>query len=92
MATKEHIKWLKANGHGPSLAMLTGTDARALDAIAACWTLYSVERDPAAIQAAALLVSMMQPKCRPIAKALIPWAMDWSDEGTVWALVLTVTE
>jgi len=33
MAAKEHMKWLRANGH--STAPLTGTDARALDAIAA---------------------------------------------------------
>lgn len=88
MAAKEHTKWLRANGHGSSLAALTGTDARALDAIAACWTLYSVERDPRVLDAVGALLLMMQPKCRAVAQALIPWAMDWSDEGPVWALLV----
>lgn len=90
MAAKEHTKWLKANGH--SLAPLTGTDARALDAIAACWALYAVERQPRILDAVARLVSIMQPKCRPLAAALIPWAMDWSDQVPVWALVEAVEE
>lgn len=85
MNKKEHAKWLRANGH--SLAPLTGTDARALAAIAACWQLYAVERQPHVIEAIGHLVLVMQPKCRHLAAALIPWAMDWSDQGPLWSLV-----
>lgn len=80
-----HLKWLRANGH--STAGLTGTDARALAALAACWELYSLERDERALEAVASLVLVMQPSMQPLARALIPWAMDWSDEGPVWQLV-----
>lgn len=86
----EHAKWLKANGH--SLAPLTGTDARALAAIAACWTLYSVERDPRVLDAIATLVQVMQAKTRPLAGALIPWAMDWSDEARLWPMIERAVE
>lgn len=86
MSRPEHLRWLKAHGH--DLAPLTGTDARALAAIAACWQLYAVERCANAIEAAGHLVLTMQPKTRPLAKALIPWALDWSDEEPVWLRVL----
>lgn len=85
MKGAEHLKWLRANGH--KTAGLTGTDARALAALAACWELYSLERDERALEAVASLVLAMQPSMQPLARALIPWAMDWSDEGPVWQLV-----
>lgn len=142
MTRPEHLRWLKANGH--DLAPLTGTDARALAAIAACWRLepapelqvlhrqdrvpgdgatfdaacerehrvhvpdgelrlhrvrrveverdrrsfvYTIERRSLVVEAVANLALVMQPSTRPLAKALIPWAMDWSDEEPVWALV-----
>ena len=82
----EHAKWLRANGH--SLAPLTGTDARALEAIACCWQLYTVvDRRQHVIEAVAQLALTMQPSTRSLARSLIPWAMDWSDEEPVWQLV-----
>ena len=85
MAAAPHAKWLKANGR--DLAPLTGTDHRALSAIAQCWQLYAVERQNHVIDAVAHLVLVMQPSTRHLAAALIPWAMDWSDEEPVWTLV-----
>lgn len=85
MAAKEHIRWLKANGH--NVAALTGTDHRALEAIAACWELYSVERQDNALSAVRCLLGSMQRKCWPLAKALIPRSLDWSDEEPVWARI-----
>jgi len=84
----EHVRWLRANGHGAELGALTGTDARALAAIAACWQLYAVDRSPRVIEAVASIVGSMQPKCGALAGMLIPWALDWSDEAPVWGLVL----
>jgi hypothetical protein len=80
---------LRANGHAAALAALTGTDARALAAIAACWQLYAVDRSPRVIEAVARLVGSMQPKCGALAGTLIPWALDWSDEAPVWAAVVS---
>lgn len=85
MKASEHLRWLRANGH--STAALTGTDARALAAIAACWTLYTVERNELVLEAVAALAQLMQSSVRPLARALIPWAMDWPDEQPVWTLV-----
>lgn len=88
-------QWLKAcekdkSTHAElpgSLAMLTGTDARALDAISACWVLYAHSRNPHVLPAVTLLLRLMQPKCRPFARELIAWAMDWSDREKLWSVV-----
>ena len=79
------LVWLRANKH--NLAPLTGTDVKALLAIAYSWRLYSYTRDAGVIDAVVKLLRTMQPKCWRYAKALIPWAMDWSDEDVVWAEV-----
>jgi len=80
------LVWLRANKH--NLAPLTGTDVKALLAIAYSWRLYSYTRRDEVIFAVAQLLRTMQPKCWRYAKALIPWAMDWSDELPVWFRVL----
>ncbi len=90
MKAAEHLKWLRANGH--DTAGLTGTDARALAAIAACWTLYTVERDERVLDAVAALLQVMQLSQRRLARALIPWAMDWSDEEPVFRLVVAAAK
>jgi hypothetical protein len=82
----EHIRWLRANHY--DLAPLTGTDRKALDAIAACWQLYAYERCAWTLDAVALLLVSMQPKNHHFAMHLIPWAMDWNDEGPVWTMVV----
>jgi len=77
------LTWLRNNHH--DLGPLTGTDTRALLAIAGCWRLYFNSSDPELVLiAVAHLLRCMQPKCWKFAKALIPWAGDWSHESTVW--------
>lgn len=95
-------KWLRAVVKDPSareragladlgphcLGMMTGQDARALAAVAACWQLYASSDEDgaeAALSAAALLLAGMQKQCWPFARALIAFAMDWTDIGHVWA-------
>lgn len=81
-------QWLRANGH--DLGPLTGQDARALDAIAACWELYS-NSDAAgqfgALDAVRALLPAMQKKCWPLARELIAYAMDWGDRERLWSRV-----
>jgi hypothetical protein len=87
----EPLRWLRANHH--DLAPLTGTDTRALLAIAACWRLYFNADDQASVlRAVAELLASLQPKCWRLAKALIPWAGDWSHEGPVWQAVDDLVE
>jgi hypothetical protein len=77
------LQWLRANKH--DLGALTGADTRALLAIAACWRLYWCADYPAAVLAAiGHLLRCMQPKCWKFAKALIPWAGEWSHEPLLW--------
>jgi hypothetical protein len=79
----EPLRWLRANKQ--DLAPLTGTDTRALLAIARCWKLYFNADDPELVlQAVRALLKCMQSKCWIYAKKLIPWAGDWSHEETVW--------
>lgn len=81
------LLWLRENNH--DLGALTGTDTRALLAIASCWRLYfnSSSRD-SVLLAVAHLLRCMQPKCWRFAKALIPWAGDWSHEPEVWSALV----
>jgi hypothetical protein len=90
--------WLRACSKDPltraqlpgSLAMLTGQDTRALDAIAACWVLYASSDDDGAagaLTAVRALLPALQPQCRGFARELIAWAMDWSDRAKLWPLV-----
>lgn len=75
------------------MAMLTGQDSRALGAIAACWKLYACADDKggrAALDAVRALLAALQPKCRPFARELIPFALDWDDRGRLWPLVSRV--
>jgi hypothetical protein len=70
--------------------MLTGQDFRALAAIAACWKLYSGSDDEggrAALDAVRALLAALQPQCRPFARELIPFALDWDDRARLWPLV-----
>lgn len=79
-----------ALGAIPDLAGLTGQDTRALAAVAACWELYFASdgdgRDAAILSIAALLVAM-QAKYVPLARALIPFAGDWSHIEEAWSAV-----
>jgi len=82
--TPEHLKWLRANGH--NLAPLTGTDTKALAAVAACWELYAYTRSERVLKAARELAAEMQDSTRPLARELIAYAMDWSDRDKLWPL------
>lgn len=92
--------WLRAAMRDPSspislprgltLAALTGQDAKTLDAIASCWTLYAggdLDAERGALAAIRALLPALQPHCRPFARELIPWALDWHDRERVWPLV-----
>jgi hypothetical protein len=90
--------WLRSCGKDPNspavlpgpLAMLTGQDTRALEAIAACWQLYASSDDDGAAGALAAvraLLPAVQPACRGFARELIAWAMDWHDREKLWPLV-----
>jgi hypothetical protein len=78
----EHIAFLKANGH--NLGALTGTDFRALAAIAALWHLYAYSRKANVIGAVNLALVEMQASTRVFARPLIAHAMDWSDVDDIW--------
>lgn len=69
---------------------LTGQDLRALKSVAHAWEVYSVGDEMtkrAALHAVAALLTTIQPKCRPLARELIAWAMDWNDRERIWPLV-----
>lgn len=85
----EWVKWLRAwaKNNGESLAPLTGTDFRALAAIAALWELYSMERHARVLDAVRIALGEMQPSTRHFARPLIARAMDWSDQDKLWPLV-----
>jgi hypothetical protein len=75
---------------GLTLGALTGQDDRTLDAIAACWMLYAGSDDDgaqAALSAVRCLLPALQPQCRPFARELIAWALDWPDRDRLWPLV-----
>lgn len=72
------------------LAALTGQDARALDAIVACWELYACSDEDGqrgALSAVRALLPAMQASTRWIAYEMIPYALDWGDRERLWPLV-----
>jgi len=74
----------------PTLGALTGQDKRALDAISACWELYSSSDEAgerAGLQAIRSLLPALQPQCRPFARELIAFSLDWPDRARLWPLV-----
>ena len=86
-------QWLRACSRDPysptkitraALGALTGTDHRALHAIAACWEIYSYTRDERILRAVEILLAHLQPQCWRFAKELIARSMDWSDRELVW--------
>jgi hypothetical protein len=74
----------------PTLGALTGQDKRALDAISACWELYSSSDEAgqgASLAAIRSLLAALQPQCRPFARELIAFSLDWPDRARLWPLV-----
>jgi hypothetical protein len=79
------VGWLKANG--VNLAPLTGTDRRALKAVAEAWTVYADTRHARILDAIAILLIEMQPWSVELTKLLIARAMDWGDVDAIWPLI-----
>lgn len=71
--------WLRANLGKKSLAPLTGTDARALQAAVQIMEHYAYDNSPSVLVAFRLVVLRMQPKCYLFAYHAIAHVMDWSD-------------
>jgi hypothetical protein len=89
-------QWLRACSRDPysptkitraALGAITGTDSRALHAIAACWELYSVSGREVVLDAVPPLLTQLQPKCWRFAKELIARSMNWEDRDRVWSLL-----
>ena len=70
-----------------ALGAVTGTDARALRAIAACWDVYAYTAEPAVLDAVSALLTTLQPQCWRFARELIARSLDWSDRDRVWSLL-----
>jgi len=93
------MQWARADSKDPSspsdlgtqsLAALTGQDTRALNAIVACWELYSCSDEDGqrgALDAVRALLPAMQPSTRWIARELIPFVLEWGDRGRLWHIV-----
>lgn len=78
-------RWLKANFGRHALAPLTGTDSRALSAVAHIVALYAVSGDGHALGALHDVVLCMQPETRELAYHAIAYQLDWGDRARVWA-------
>ena len=71
-------------------APCTGQDHRALDAFAHVLELYAASDGvgrSSALAAMVALLSAMQENCWPLAKKMIPHALDGGDEETVWSRI-----
>jgi len=73
-----------------SLGILTGQDARALHAFAACLALYASSDDDgraAAMISLNALLGGMQASCWPFVRELIAQQLDWHDRERLWPLI-----
>lgn len=81
----ELLRWLRANLGRGALAPLTGTDSRALAAVAHILMLRAVadsERLP--LEAFRAVVLTMQPKTRELAYHAVAWCGEWEWRERVW--------
>ena len=103
MAKETWYRWLRECLRDPSsparmpssLGMLTGQDTRVLRAISACWELCSCSDEAgerAALEAVRCLLPALQPQCRPLARELIAFSLDWPDRARLWPLVESASE
>lgn len=83
--------WLNHHVGKGALAPCTGQDRAALYAFRHLLEMYAVG-DAAgrghALTAMACVVKGMQSMVRPLAKKLIPMALDWGDEEPLWAQIM----
>jgi hypothetical protein len=92
MATEKPLcqtaaKWIRGRLGRDALAPLTGQDSRALGAFVHLVALYGNSDGDGrrcALVAMASAVRAMQPSTRHLAKAAIPYVLDWSDEDPIW--------
>lgn len=76
-----------------SLAALTGTDTRALEAFIACMKLYNYCDHPGTVLAAArLILGEMQAKTRWIAREFLPYTGNWEDREQLWPILTKPVE
>jgi hypothetical protein len=76
-----------------ALAPLTGQDSRALSAFFHLVELYGVADEDgrvSALNAMTYALLAMQPSTRYLAKAGIPFLLDWEDEDRIWRQVCDV--
>ena len=76
--------WLKANLGNESLAVLTGTDRRALMAAVQIVELNAYDSCQSNIDAFGDIVRRMQPSARELAYHAIAHVSDWSDRNRIW--------
>ncbi len=67
-----------------SLAALTGTDVRVLDAFVGCLLVYAYVGDERALRAMRDLLPLLQDSTRWVARELIPFVLDWHDRERLW--------
>jgi len=70
--------------------VITGQDARALNAVAALWEMYAGADDDSqrnAMMAIRWVVSTMGDGSKPFARELIARSLDWSDRDRLWPVV-----
>lgn len=100
MAQQSWRTWLRASQRDPNspartpnpLGALTGQDARVSSDISACPEVYSgADHAGQKVALAAIwqLLPSLQPQCRPFARELIAFSLDWSDRARLWPLVET---
>ena len=75
-----------------TLAPLTGTDFRALEAFVAFVKLYSYTNDRRLLKGAFVALSAMQESTRWVARELIAFVLDWSDRERLWPVILSFGE
>lgn len=89
-------QWVRAverDPHTPSsirkgtLAALTGTDRRVLDAFVACLELYAYDNSPTVLTAARKVLTRIRPSMCWVAKELIAFVFEWHDRERLWWLV-----
>lgn len=81
---REEIAAFLYENLGTATGALTGTDMRALCAVAGLMNLYAYTRDESLLPHFKTYVEMMQRKTRWFAFHVVASQLDWSDRAEVW--------
>lgn len=87
---RDAVGWVKKRVGAAAFAPFTGQDFRAFAAFVHLVDLYLCsdgEARWAAVEAMRAVLRAMQPHCRPVAKAAIPFLGDWGHEDEIWRQV-----